>query len=47
MVFFFKRNPGERVKLQGHFFMIFVFPFLMIAARLAEYQWLKAWLLPQ
>ena len=31
----------------GHFFMIFVFPFLVIAAGLAEYQWLKAWLLPR
>ena len=31
----------------GHFFMIFVFPFLVIAAGRAEYQWLKAWLLPQ
>ncbi len=31
----------------GHFFMIFVFPFLVIAAGLSEYQWLKAWLLPQ
>ncbi len=31
----------------GHFFMIFVFPFLVIAAGLAEYQWLKAWLLLQ
>jgi hypothetical protein len=30
-----------------HFFMIFVFPFLVIAAGLAEYQWLKVWLLPQ
>ena len=31
----------------GHFFMIFIFPFLVIEAGLVEYQWLRAWLLPQ
>ncbi len=30
----------------GHFFMIFVLPFLVIATGFAEYHWLKAWLLP-
>lgn len=30
----------------GHFFIFFLFPVLVFAGGFAEYQWLKAWLLP-
>jgi hypothetical protein len=40
----FRDSQGGEI---GHFFMIFLFPFLVLAAGIAEYQWLKAWLLPQ